>query len=151
MPVCAPEGIPLRVRGTIGCSSRNGPPYRPPFIHDHPYSFRFFLPVAGMDQHPLELLRVLPFLQLHTAQSTACPRIQISEQILELLYAIISYPSQQVLVQSLILIAPFPQTRTPKGELRVRFSRTCLSGEAWSRSGVLGWPAQPTWTILSSL
>lgn len=62
---------------------------------------RFLWITPGFDHDPLERARVLPFLELHRPQSASNPRIEVSEQIFELLYPEIAHPALYIAVELL--------------------------------------------------
>ena len=69
-----------------------------PLVHLDPGSLRFFDSIPSPDHHALELLRLLPFLQLPGAKPTANEFIQLPEYPVEFLDVIVPHPTPQIRV-----------------------------------------------------
>ena len=76
-------------------------PDRLPLVHLDPGSPRFVDRIARPDHHPLELLRLLPFLELHGAKPTADEFIQLPEDLTEFLDVIVPDPALKVRIELL--------------------------------------------------
>ena len=73
--------------------------YRLPFVHLDPGLTGFLDGIARSDHHPLELLGILPFLQLHGTKPAADEAIQFTKDLLELLNTEIGCPARQEFIE----------------------------------------------------